>query len=690
MSNPTTIPIATKRHDIVIVGAGPSAMGLVFGLLSPFDCRFSKCNNSTKDPPFTIAIIERGPFSFINDKQSKSRNDTKKDPSMWFKTSHDEKSRDLMLLRTVPQRGMNGRMLQVPIGGGLGGGSNINACLAVPPSIDDFDSWPEQWTQLCIVRETNSKNWTTSNDRSRLPRIMASVAHIEQTLLDNNALYKPSKEFRVISQSQNDMKDTCSKTYSYKHSNFIQICLPKDNNDIQFDHSFHFQPMSFMARKNDNDVSSPSTFLRVNYYQGLLEPLLKANPHLKKCISFYTHTEAQKLIIVPVNRNTDQKIKHDADPWVARGVQCLHFDEKDNSKTPLYIMANKMVFLCAGAILSPVLLMMSGIGPKEELIKAGIESLGDPTSWVGVGKNLQDHLVMMLGYTTLLKLFQDKTANAVRGYIGADIISNEAYDDVRNVAKGSIPNKKTRVMFNIMDGTKFHTMIPSFVAYFFHRKIQMKSQVISRIINYILHFVSFGILWTLSIIMSINPLGTFIDFVSAQILIGFLNMKSRGEVKLAKRVKHTTYDCNKSIFEQMDVIVHPDYLSDERDVVHIEETWQALKHLIVPRVFIKTRMMEIVPGGVFKSPTTFARNLSFPFYHWMGTCSMETTDGSNMHYVVDKNLKVRNIQSLYICDSSVIPSSGLSAPPSLTLAALGYTAASLMNVGIDQYKVKKV
>jgi choline dehydrogenase-like flavoprotein len=689
MSKPTTTPIATKRHDIVIVGAGPSAMGLVFGLLSPFDRRFSKYNNSTKDPPFTIAIIERGPFSFINDNHSKTNNDTKKDPSMWFKTSHDAKSRDFMLLRSVPQRGMNGRMLQVPIGGGLGGGSNINACLAVPPSIDDFDSWPEQWTQLCTVRGANSKNCTTSNDRSRLPRIMASIAHIEQTLLDNNALYKPNKEFRVISQFQNDMKDTCSKTYSYKRSDFIQICLPKDNNDIQFDHSFHVQPMRFTARKNDNDASNPSTFLRVNYYQGLLEPLLKANPHLKKCISFYTHTEAQKLIIEPFNRNTDRHMKHDADPWIARGVQCLHSDEKDNSKTPLYIMAHKMVFLCAGAILSPVLLMMSGIGPKEELIEAGIEPLGDPTSWVGVGKNLQDHLVMLLGYTTLLKLFQDKTVNALRGYIGADIISNEQYNNVRNVAKGSIPNVKTRVMFHIMDGTNFHTMIPSFVAYFFHRKIQMRSQVISRIINSFLQFVSFGIQWTLSIIMSIYPLGTFIDFISAQILIGFLNMKSRGEITLAKRVNHTAYDCNKSIFEQMDIIVHPNYLSDERDVDHIEDTWQALKHLIVPNVF-KTRMMEIVPGGFFKSPTTFARNLSFPFYHWMGTCTMETTDGSNRHYVVDKNLKVRNIQSLYICDSSVIPSSGLSAPPSLTLAALGYTAVSLMNVDINQYKVKKV
>jgi choline dehydrogenase-like flavoprotein len=724
MSEPTTVPITTKRHDIVIVGAGPSAMGLIFGLLSPFDHRFSKNSNdetaknsdsSSPEPNFTIAVIERGPFSCRETKTSTSKvyNDAKKDPSMWFRTAHDERSRDKLLLRTVPQRGMNGRILEVPIGGGLGGGSNINACLAVPPSIDDFNSWPEQWTNMTKVEDhetnmskmndtTTSSTTTISTTTSKsLPRIMTSVKHIEHILSENDALYIPSDSFRVISQSQNGRQATCSNEHYWtknklNHSEFVHVRLPRDENSSNHDYPFNIQKMRFTARKNVKDDDKHSAFLRVNYYEGLLEPLLKANPHLKKYITFYTHTEAQKLIIESSKEHHNQNMKHvteKSDPWVAKGVQCLSrgvVNDDSNTMTLLHIMADKKVILCTGAILSPVLLMMSGIGAKEELLKACIEPLGDSTPWTGVGKNLQDHLVMMLGYATIAKLFREKSVNALRGYIGVDIISESSKDDnVQNSSKGAARNTiKTRVTFNIMDGTRFHTMVPSFVAFAFHRKIQMKSQVVSHITNYVLYIMFVVIRWALTTVMNLYPIGSIVDYISAQILVGFLNLKSRGQVYITKRENTKAYDCRVSIFDQVDIGIHPDYLSDEHDTIHIEDTWQVLRKYIVPRLF-KMEMMEIIPRRFFRSSTSFARNLSFPFYHWMGTCCMESKDRKNTHYVVDKNLKVRNIHSLYICDASVIPSSGLSAPPSLTLAALGFTAASIMNMGMDQYKMKK-
>lgn len=53
-------------------------------------------------------------------------------------------------------------------------------------------------------------------------------------------------------------------------------------------------------------------------------------------------------------------------------------------------MAKKEVILSAGAINSPQVLMLSGIGPREELNKHGIPVLKD----LSVGKNLQDHVAM--------------------------------------------------------------------------------------------------------------------------------------------------------------------------------------------------------------------------------------------------------------------------------------------------------
>ena len=55
---------------------------------------------------------------------------------------------------------------------------------------------------------------------------------------------------------------------------------------------------------------------------------------------------------------------------------------------PLKVMANREIILSAGAIQSPQLLMLSGIGPKDHLKEVGIPVVHDSP---GVGQNLQDH-----------------------------------------------------------------------------------------------------------------------------------------------------------------------------------------------------------------------------------------------------------------------------------------------------------
>src|SRR5690606_35606733 len=55
----------------------------------------------------------------------------------------------------------------------------------------------------------------------------------------------------------------------------------------------------------------------------------------------------------------------------------------------VHARATREVLLCGGAVNSPQLLMLSGIGPADELRRLGIEVLHDAP---GVGANLQDHL----------------------------------------------------------------------------------------------------------------------------------------------------------------------------------------------------------------------------------------------------------------------------------------------------------
>ena len=68
-------------------------------------------------------------------------------------------------------------------------------------------------------------------------------------------------------------------------------------------------------------------------------------------------------------------------PYLAKGVEVERFGEK------LRYFAASEVVLSAGAIGSAQILMLSGIGPRDELRRHGIEPLLD----LPVGQNLQDH-----------------------------------------------------------------------------------------------------------------------------------------------------------------------------------------------------------------------------------------------------------------------------------------------------------
>merc|ERR1712117_222460 len=70
---------------------------------------------------------------------------------------------------------------------------------------------------------------------------------------------------------------------------------------------------------------------------------------------------------------------------IARGINVERFGQR------LQYFASREVILSAGAIGTPQLLMLSGIGPKEELKKYNIRQVAD----LPVGKNLQDHCMVM-------------------------------------------------------------------------------------------------------------------------------------------------------------------------------------------------------------------------------------------------------------------------------------------------------
>jgi choline dehydrogenase-like flavoprotein len=79
-----------------------------------------------------------------------------------------------------------------------------------------------------------------------------------------------------------------------------------------------------------------------------------------------------------------------------RGDRCTGLTYRQAGQ-PVSVAASAEVILCAGAIGSPQLLLLSGIGPAGQLRALGIDPVADLP---GVGENLQDHPIILLSYAT--------------------------------------------------------------------------------------------------------------------------------------------------------------------------------------------------------------------------------------------------------------------------------------------------
>jgi choline dehydrogenase len=103
---------------------------------------------------------------------------------------------------------------------------------------------------------------------------------------------------------------------------------------------------------------------------GYLTPIRAARPNL----TVLTHARVQRLLLEGVR---------------CVGVEYLHDDRRS------YAQASAEVIVSAGAIDSPRLLLLSGIGPADELRNAGVRALHDLP---GVGRNLHDHPICSVFY----------------------------------------------------------------------------------------------------------------------------------------------------------------------------------------------------------------------------------------------------------------------------------------------------
>ena len=282
---------------------------------------------------------------------------------------------------------------------------------------------------------------------------------------------------------------------------------------------------------------------------------------------------------------------------------------------PETLHANEEVILCAGAVQSPQILQLSGIGPAETLRAAGITCVHDSKN---TGANLQDHLdVTVIHEMTQKASAYSKQAGLKKLAVGIKYLMSKSGPGADNFLQAGA-FLKTREGLDRPD-------------------IQ-------------LHLVN----------AMMRDHGNY-DYKRDGFTIHSCQLRpeSRGSVHI-KATSHTAHPA-----------IRPNYLSDPLD----QET--AIAGLRWARKFAEQAVLaryidhELQPGDALQSDAellAFAREVGGTIYHPVGTCKMGVKD--DPMGVVDAQLRVRGVEALRVVDASVMPKlvSGNTNAPTIAIA----------------------
>ena len=286
---------------------------------------------------------------------------------------------------------------------------------------------------------------------------------------------------------------------------------------------------------------------------------------------------------------------------VFNGSRAVGVDYVQGGKTH-HIMAEREVILSGGAINSPQILMLSGVGPADHLAEIGIEPIHD---LAGVGSNLQDHPAIGIEYR---------------------YAQRSRYHRELRLDRLSLNMARARLF-----GTGPAATPPSSVTGF----IKSRPDLDIPDIQMFFRPVSASARQWFPMIMP--PAEETFAFRTCH-----LRPESRGTVRLRSANAHEP------------VKIQNNFLATETDRQVLRKSFRVIRELASQPAFEGIRGTELEPGSQVKDDADidkYIRDTLSTVYHPAGTCHM----GNNVEAVVDSALRVQGLEGLRVVDASVMP-----------------------------------
>ena len=438
---------------------------------------------------------------------------------------------------TKGQAGMNGRPIYIPRGRTLGGSSSINAMVYIRGNRLDYDDWAK----------AGNPGWSWEDVKP----YFLKAEHNEQ--YQNDEYHGTGGPLNVtfprIVSPLTDEFVAAAESLQYKHN-------PDFNGEVQDGVGLHQA-----TQKNGRRWSTAMAYIHPAMNRPNLTVITDA----------------------PVARITVANGR-------ATGAEIIGGRK---------LSAAREVILSAGGIISPKILMLSGIGAADELQAHGIEVKLDLP---GVGKNHQDHAAIITAMRTKSRIpwgfswpklpaFALDALNYLtrrRGFFSAQIIESGGF--IRTVPGLDRPD----IQFVFIPG---------------HRAPPPK-------------MIEIGHGYSCSAVL--------------------LRPKSRGTISLASK-------------DPADApVIDPCFFEDPADLEVLLKGLKEARRIIQADIFAKYQPTEWMPGAAVQSDDElrdFIRGFGGTIYHPVGACKM----GSDPMAVVDARLRVHGLAALRVADASIMP-----------------------------------